>query len=131
MAEGDWNFELNLSEVSSTEKMEVGKKVEGTGFEIKNIDISPISIKINYAGSGALTEHEDETGIPEVKGVVLKDGTKIPYLIEGSMTGYTDNSRTCAYQIAGFERVIDVDEVAALIVLPAPGKEMAEIPLSK
>lgn len=129
--EGDWNFEIRLPDVSSSQEIEVGKKVEGTGFEIESIDISPISIKVNYSVVEAPEEKEDELGIPAVKGVVRKDGTKIPYLIEGSMTGYTDSARTDAYQIAGFERVIDVDEIASLIVLTPYENEKVEIPIAK
>ena len=131
IAEGNWNFEIRLSDVSSTQEVEVGKKVEGTGFEIENIDISPISIKVNYSVTEAPEEKEDELGIPSVKGVVLKDGTKIPYLIDGSMTGYTDSARTNAYQIAGFDRVIDVDEIASLIVLTSYENEKVEISVAK
>lgn len=131
VAEGNWNFEIRLSDVSSTQEVEVGKKVEGTGFEIENIDISPISIKVNYSVTEAPEEKEDELGIPSVKGVVLKDGTKIPYLIDGSMTGYTDSARTNAYQIAGFDRVIDVDEIASLIVLTSYENEKVEISVAK
>lgn len=131
VVEGEWNFEISLSDVSAAQEIEVGKKVIGTGFEIENIDISPISIKVNYSVTEAPEEKEDEPGIPEVKGVVLKDGTKIPYLIGGSMIGYTDSARTGAYQIAGFERVIDVDEIAALIVLTPYENEKAEIPISQ
>lgn len=131
VVEGNWNFEISLSDVSSTQEIEVGKKIEGTDFEIDNIDISPISIKVNYSVNEAPEEKEDELGIPTVKGVVLKDGTKIPYLIGGSMTGYTDSAKTNAYQIAGFERVIDVDEIAALIVLTSSENDKVEIPISK
>lgn len=131
VVEGNWNFEISLSDISSTQKIEVGKKVEGTSFEIDNIDISPISIKVNYSVTETPEEKEDELGFPEVKGVVLKDGTKIPYLIGGSMTGYTDSAKTNAYQIAGFERVIVVDEIAALIVLTSYGNEKVEISISE
>ena len=109
----------------------MGKKVEGTGFEIENIDISPISIKVNYSVTEAPEEKEDDFGIPAVRGVVLKDGTKIPYLIDGSMTGYTDSTKTHAYQIAGFDRVIELDEIAALIVLTSYENEKVDIPISQ
>lgn len=131
VVEGDWNFEISLSDVSSTQEIEVGKKIEGTGFEIEKIDISPISIKVNYSVSEQPEKKEDDLGIPEVKGVVLKDGTKIPYLIGGSMTGYTDSTETSAYQIAGFKRVIDVDEIKAFIVFTPHENEKIEIPISK
>lgn len=129
--EGVWNFELNLSDVSSTRSIKVGKKVEGTGFTMEDISISPISIQVNYSVSEAPTEHEDDLGIPEVKGVVLKDGTRISYLANPGRLGYTDNNKSNAYQIAGFARVVDVDEIAALIVLTSHENEKVEIPLSE
>lgn len=128
---GHWNFDIILSDVGSTQNIMVGQKVEGTDFTIEDISISPISIKVNYSVDTAPAEKEDDPDIPEVKGVVLKDGTKIPYLIGGSGVGYTDNSKSGAYQIAGYNRVIDVDEVAALIVLPSSGSETVKIPIAK
>lgn len=132
--DGDWNFEINLSDVSSTQNIKVGQKVEGTGFTMEDIDISPISIKVNYSVSVAPVEKEDDLGIPEVKGVVLKDGTRIPYLVKPGRVGYTDSSKSNAYQIAGFTRIADVDEMAALIVMTSYENEKVEtleIPISK
>ena len=132
--DGDWNFEINLSDVSSTQNIKVGQTVEGTGFMLEDINISPISIKVNYSVSAAPVEKEDDLGIPEVKGVVLKDGTRIPYLINPGRVGYTDSDKSNAYQIAGFARVVDVDEMAALIVMTSYENEKVktlEIPISK
>ena len=132
--DGDWNFEINLSDVSLTQNIKVGQKVEGTGFMLEDINISPISIKVNYSVSAAPVEKEDDLGIPEVKGVVLKDGTRIPYLINPGRLGYTDSDKSNAYQIAGFARVVDVDEMAALIVMTSYENEKVktlEIPISK
>ena len=132
--DGNWNFEINLSDVSSTQNIKVGQKVEGTGFTMEDINVSPISIKVNYSVSAAPVEKEDDLGIPEVKGVVLKDGTRIPYLMNPGRLGYTDSSKSNAYQIAGFARVLDIDEMAALIVLTSYENEKVEtleIPVSK
>ena len=98
---------------------------------MEDINISPISIKVNYSVSEAPAENEDDLGIPEVIGVVLKDGTRIPYLTNGGALGYTDSSKTHAYQMAGFDLVVDVDEIAALIVLVFDKDEKVEIPISK
>lgn len=130
--EGKWEFDLTLPDVSSSQNIKIGQKVAGTEFTLDNIDISPISMKVNYSVSTALSEKEDALSIPYVQGVILKDGTRIPYLTDGGMTGYTDSSKANAYQAAGYHRVIDVDEVAALIVLSSScGNEKVEIPLSK
>ena len=89
---------------------------------------------MNYSVGTAPVENEDDLGIPEVKGVVLKDGRRIPYLMNPGRLGYTDNSKSNAYQISGFDRVVDVDEIAALIVLTSYENEKVEtleIPISK
>ena len=98
---------------------------------MENIDISPISMNVNYSVGEPPAEKEDELGIPEVKGVVLKDGTRIPYVVNPGRLGYTDSSKSNAYQMAGFDRVIDVDEIAALIVLVPYENEKVEIPIPK
>ena len=127
--EGNWDFEMILPDVSSAKDIEVGQEVEGTGFVMESISISPVSMKVNYSVIEAPESREDENGIPRVMGVVLKDGTRIPYLTEGGGTGYTDSSRTSAYHMAGYDRVIDVDEVAALIVLTSYENDKVEIPI--
>ena len=129
--EGNWNFEMILPDVSSAKDIEVGQRVEGTSFVMESISISPVSIKVNYSVIEVPEIKEDELGIPEVKGVVLKDGTRIPYLTDGGRIGYTDSTRTHAYHMAGYDRVIDVDEVAALIVLTSYENDKVEIPISK
>ena len=129
--EGNWNFEMVLPDVSSARDIEVGQRVEGTGFVMESISISPVSMKVNYSVIEVPEIKEDELGIPEVKGVVLKDGTRIPYLTEGGRIGYTDSTGSNAYHMAGYDRVIDVDEVAALIVLTSNENKKVEIPISE
>lgn len=129
--EGNWDFAITLPDVSSSRTITVGQKVGETGFTLETIDISPISMKANYSVEEAPEEHEDDLGIPEVRGVVLKDGTRFPYLTDGGSMGYTDSSRKNACHMAGYDRVIDVDEVAALIVWTSYENEKIEIPISK
>ena len=129
--EGNWNFEITLSDVNLTRNIKVGQEVEGTDFVMEDIIISPISMRVNYSVSKAPETKEDDIGIPEVRGVVLKDGTKIPYLTNGGATGYTDSTMSNAYQMAGYTRVIDVDEITALIVLTSSGNKKVEIPISE
>lgn len=131
MTEGDWDLEIELPDVSSSQDIKVGQKVEGTGFTMEDISISPISMKVDYSVDAAPAGQEDDLGIPEVRGVILKDGTRISYLTGGATLGYTDSSRKRAYQIAGYDRVIDVDAVAALIVLTPYENEGVEIPISR
>ena len=134
--EGNWNFEIVLPDVSSIRDVEVGQEIEGTVFRIDRVSISPISMKIDYSVIESAEITGDAPEIPTVLGVVLKDGTRIPNLLSGGGgVGYTGLDRTAAYQYNSYYRVIDVDEVAALIVLPYHKDEKTdpkvEIPISE
>lgn len=131
VVDGNWDFTIKLSDVSSAKDIQVGETIEGTGFVLDNINISPVSMQINYSVNEIPGMNEDDLGIPEVKGVVLKDGTRIPYLTDGGGTGYTDETMKSAYQISGYDRVIDVDQVAALIVWTDYDKEAIDIPIAE
>lgn len=48
-------------------------------------------------------------------GVVLKDGSRVLYLLNGGQSGYQEGSDTHAYLISTFDRVIDVDQVQSLL----------------
>ena len=127
--EGNWNFNITLPNVSSAQDIWVNQKIAGTDFTMESVNISPISMKVNYSVGTAPAENEDNLDIPQVAGVVLKDGTRLPYLTDGGGVVYTDDRKRNAYHIAGYDRVIDVDAGAALIVWTFCEKEMVEIPI--
>lgn len=116
--EGDWNFEITLPSVSSAKEFDVNKAIDGTSFTLTKLEISPVSLNATYTTDNAPEANQDDLGVPCVKGVVLKDGSRIPYLTDGGSIGYTDDSKTEAYNILGYDRVIDVDNVKALIISP-------------
>lgn len=120
-----WEFEMKLPNVSSAEYFDLNKTLDETSFTVLDAEISPISMKVNYTTSAKSEMSEDEIGVPEVKGVILKDGTRIPYLTDGGSVGYTDD--THAYNIFGYDRVIDVDEVQSLLILVKPGEEPVSV----
>ena len=82
-------------------------------------------MKVNYETSTKTEMNEDEIGVPEITGVVLKDGTSIPYLTTGGSVGYTDD--THVYNISGYDRVVDVDEIKSLLILVEPGEEPVSV----
>ena len=127
--DGTWNFTIPLSSVTSDKTITVDKAVDGTPFTLKEINISPVSMKLSYHTDEKVEISEDTVGIPELMGVVLKDGTRYPYLAESGMNGYTDDTLTDAYTLRSFNRVIDVDDVAALLIMPVGSSEMVEIAL--
>lgn len=116
--EGDWNFEITLPSVSSAREFDVNKAIDGTSFTLTKLEISPVSLNATYTTDNAPEANQDDLGVPCVKGVVLKDGSRFPYLTDGGSIGYTDDSKTEAYNILGYDRVIDVDNVKALIISP-------------
>lgn len=116
--EGDWNFEITLPSVSSAREFDVNKAIEGTSFTLTKLEISPVSLNATYTTDNAPEANQDDLGVPCVKGVVLKDGSRLPYLTDGGSIGYTDDSKTEAYNVFGYDRVIDVDNVKALIISP-------------
>lgn len=116
--EGDWNFEITLPSVSSAKEFDVNKAIDGTSFTLTKLEISPVSLNATYTTDNAPEANQDDLGVPCVKGVVLKDGSRLPYLTDGGSIGYTDDSKTEAYNVFGYDRVIDVDNVKALIISP-------------
>lgn len=116
--EGDWNFEITLPSVSSAREFDVNKAIDGTSFTLTKLEISPVSLNATYTTDNAPEANQDDLGVPCVKGVVLKDGSRLPYLTDGGSIGYTDDSKTEAYNVFGYDRVIDVDNVKALIISP-------------
>ncbi len=121
--EGEWSFEINLSGESAAKKIPVGKAVDGTVFTVDSVELSPVSVKVNYSVNGEVTIIEDWTGVPYFRGVVLKDGTRLPYLANGGTSGYTDETKTEAYVMSAFDRVIDPEQVEAILLQPEPGAD--------
>jgi hypothetical protein len=126
---GNWDFALELPTVSDTQNIKVNKEVPGTNFIIESIDISPVSITVNYKVDGEVEASEDCLGIPEFTGFVLKDGTRLPYVANGGSTGFTDRSEQYAACSRAFDRVIDVSEVKSLLLWPDDfgGGDMVEV----
>jgi len=127
--EGKWNFEINLSGESAAKKVSVGKVVEDTAFTVDSIEISPVSIKVNYSVNGEVMISSGENGVPDFCGVILKDGTRLPYLGDGGTSGYTDENRTNAYVMSAFDRVIEPEQVKAILLRLEAGTDYAIVEL--
>ena len=77
-----------------------------------------------------LFRSEDTNQVPLFKGVVLKDGTKLPFLGDAGGSGYDDDMMTKAYSMRSFVQVIDPDQVHALIMQTNDaGGDIVEIPI--
>ena len=90
--EGNWDFEIKLPDVSTASNIKVAKGIENTPFTVDDVELSPISIKINYSVSGEVTFKEDTNQVPQFFGVILKDGKKISFLGDAGGTGYNEQA---------------------------------------
>lgn len=127
--DGCWELTLPLADVSMAKEFSVEQTALADGFSLETVRISPISVAAYYAAEKAPEVQGDDLGIPCVTGVVLKDGTRLTELTNGGRCGYTDEAGTTAYQLSRFSRVIDTDEVSALLVTDARSQTVTEVPL--
>lgn len=125
---GEWDFEIKLPDVSTAKKITVGKSVENTPFTVDDIELSPISIRVNYSVNGKVTIHEDFNQVPQFYGVVFKDGRKFAFLGDAGSSGYNDDM-TSAYALSSFVQVIEPDQVQSILLRTDDGTEI-ELPLS-
>ena len=112
---GTWEFDIPISGKDAAKSCELNTALENVNVTVRSAAISPISIRVDYEVSGELQTQEDDNGLPTVGGVVLKDGSKVLYLLNGGQSGYQKDSDTHAYLLATFDRVIDVDQVQSLL----------------
>lgn len=125
--EGNWNFEIKIPDVSTASNIKVAKGIENTPFTVDDVELSPISIKINYSVNGEVTFKEDTNQVPQFFGVILKDGKKISFLGDAGGTGYNE-AMTEAYTLSSFVQVIEPDQVQAIILRNDDGEQI-EIPI--
>ena len=126
--EGNWDFEIKLPDVSTASNIKVAKGIENTPFTVDDVELSPISIKINYSVNGEVTFKEDTNQVPQFFGVILKDGRKFAFLGDAGSSGYNDDM-TSAYALSSFVQVIEPDQVQSILLRTDDGTEI-ELPLS-
>lgn len=117
---GEWSFCLNMPTQSSSVHMDIKKQIEGTQFFLESIDISPVSLRLNYQVSG------QEQSIPDFAGIVLDNGTML--LI--GRDGICDFDQSNVYANAYFTRVIDPAQIQALCFHPdGDSTEIMTVPI--
>lgn len=129
MAEGSWSFDIELPSASSSVPVPLKKAVDGTVFTIDSVSLSPISIDIDFTVNGEVDLMEGENGIPLFSGVILKDGTRLPYIADMGILDYTDDTLRAAYQKRAFDWVIDPEQVASLLFMTEPETGLVEVPI--
>lgn len=106
--DSEWNIELELPTQSTSVHMDIQKEIESSPYFLESIDISPVSIRLNY------TTSEPGRGIPFFAGVVFNDGREL-WINNDSLNGSDGNT---AYTNVYFAQVIDPANVSALLVFP-------------
>lgn len=127
--EAVWAFDFILKGSDKVRKLNLSEPLGDSGANVIYAEISPVSIYVNYdfplqeeAIEGINENGEPITSMtfveaPAVVGVRLKNGTLLPYITNGGVEGYLDESHevyTCSYAL---DRILDTDQVDALLFL--------------
>ncbi len=107
---GSWEFDITLSGQSDGVTYQVGKQVGDTVYTIESIELSPISAKMYFEKDSDAAGQEDEESELFLRGFVLADGTRMPYMFNGG-------GRRKNVVVVNFARVLDVEQVQSLIVI--------------
>lgn len=125
--EAVWSFDFTMKGSDKVRTLDLSEPLGDSGATVIYAEISPISIYVNYdfplqeeAIEGVNENGEPITSTtfveaPPITGVRLKDGTLLPYLTDGGVEGYLDESHevyTCSYAFAG---IVDTDQIDALL----------------
>ena len=133
--EGVWSFDFVLKGSDKVRTLTLSDPLGDTGATVIYAEISPISLYVRYDFPMRETTIEgvNENGepitssnfveAPPVTGVRLKDGTFQGYITGGGSMGYLDENRevyTCSFAL---DRILDTDQVDALLFLKALPEE--------
>jgi hypothetical protein len=114
---GEWSFTFNAPDEIGTRYIMLDKAIDGTVFTIDTAEISYTGIELSYTVNGQVTIVGDNMGMPMFYGLVLNDGTRLERIGIGGKNGYTDyDLLTNAFQVSGFNQVIEPENVSAIIL---------------
>lgn len=138
---GKWSFDIDLQGSDEVKEAVVEVPLGDTGAIVVGAEISPISIGATYkvpsqteteemsedtakeiALAAGIEVEEVETTIevsidpPRLMGVKMKDGTLYPFIYMGpGGDGYLDENADIRYTRFAIDRILDVDQVEALL----------------
>lgn len=130
--EGDWTFEWELK--GSAKALDVNGlnvPIGKTGSTFTSIHLSPIHVQMTMNVPRKLNaEEEDDTNEPYFYGIQLKDGTRYLAVSEGGSMGYVSADSDEFHQLSMINRIIDPEQVEALLFTgPAGAAEIMEVPI--
>ncbi len=116
---GEWKLSFNLTYEDTSRSYTINKKATISGFtgSIKTIDISPLSMKIDYQTDKPMNAENkvlfEDNWLKNGSNMclIMKDGTKINYL-----SGVEDiQNNICTFH-AMFPYVIDLDQIDKIVI---------------
>lgn len=125
--EGKWELEWTLGGADTSKEFNMNDELGDTGAIVKNVELSPISIKVLYqfprteieevkVEDGIIGTHTTYAEAPDPAGVRLKDGTLLTTLCGGpGSTGYVEENSDEYRVDYAFDQVINVDDVEAVL----------------
>lgn len=125
---GTWSFEWNLQGKECVKEYSLSAPLGETGATVTRAEITPISLYVEYdfpreeIPQIAYDENDEEIEFmtnaepPQLMGVIMKDGTRHPFLFMGpGSTGYLDVDSNRYMTSFAIDRIIDEEQVESLL----------------
>jgi len=119
-ARGPWTFDIQLPSEVQKKTYKIGQELSGSIYSVDSVEVTPISLKINYTLNGEPEIWREDNNIPMVTVIRLKDGTVLDNsdafarpMIDGSSRSFfeAEDGSAMAYGLARLGQVIDPDEI--------------------
>lgn len=129
--EGKWELDIELKGSDDVKEINLSEALGESGAVVKRVEISPISIEVEYAfeahkiaiegidaATGETIQTTDYEEPPMINGVRLKDGTMLTGIMNGGRTHWSESldTYTATYAI---NCIIDTEQVDAILFLKA------------
>lgn len=129
--EGKWELNIELKGSEHVREINLSEALGESGAVVKRVEISPISIEVEYAfeaheialegidaATGETIQTTDYEEPPVINGVRLKDGTMLTGIMNGGTTCWSESldTYTATYTT---NCIIDTEQVDAILFLKA------------
>ena len=128
--EGTWEFEWTLKGTDKhLELTGLNLPIGENGSVLTAVHLSPIHVKLemNVPRHPEADEDEFDLYAPYFRGVVLKDGTVYDLISGGGADGYLAQTGEAYRSMCALSRIIEPDQVAALIFTDLPSENRVEV----
>lgn len=129
---GTWEFEWTLKGTDKRlELNDLNLPIGENGSVLTAVRLSPIHVRLemNVPRHPEADPDEFDLYAPYFRGVVLKDGTEYDLISNGGVGGYLDETGEAYRAMSALSRVIEPDQVAALLFTDLPSENRVEVKL--